>query len=303
MTRGLVLTALLGAAAASIAVAPQQSLSPLALHATKIQHVRENLYVITGSDRVPADAFSGGNTAVLVTGAGVVIVDSKLPGWGPVILDRIRSVTDKPVTMIINTHTHADHSGSNPFFDSTVEIVAHENTRANMARMDVFRDSGGRGLPTRTYSERMTVGTGKDRIDLYYFGRGHTNGDTWVVFPALRVMHVGDMFARKDAPTLDRSNGGSGLAFADTIGRAFAAIGGIDIVIPGHGPLRTPAELQEYQRFMIDFVAAARTAKNAGQSADEAAATIDVHTKYPGYTNERYPAAVRAIYDELDDQR
>jgi len=302
MTRGAVLTALLGAAAVSIAVVPQQPLSPLALHATKIEHVRENLYVITGSDRVPADAFSGGNTAVLVTDAGVVLVDSKLPGWGPVILDRVRSVTDKPVTTIINTHTHADHSGSNPFFDSTVEIVAHENTKANMARMDVFRDSGGRGLPTRTYSDRTTVGTGKDRIDLYYFGRGHTNGDTWVVFPALRVMHAGDMFARKDAPTLDRSNGGSGLAFADTIGRALAAVDGVDLVIPGHGPLRSPAELAEYQRFMIEFVAAARAAKHAGKASKEAAASIDVYRKYAGYTNERFPAAVRAIYDELDDQ-
>jgi cyclase len=302
MTRGAVLGGLIAAGALSIAVGQEQGLSPRALHATKIEKVRDRLYVITGSDRSPADAFSGGNTAVFVTDGGVVLVDSKLPGWGEVILDRVKTVTDKPVTTIINTHTHRDHSGSNPFFGATVDIVAHENTKANMARMDLFKESRGRGLPTRTFTDRMTIGEGADRVDLYYFGRGHTNGDTWVVFPALRVLHAGDMFARKDAPTLDRSNGGSGLEFAQTIGNALAAVGGdVDAVIPGHGPLRTVPELREYQQFMIDFVAAARDAMNAGKSAGEAAASIDLRAKYKDYLNERYKAAVRAIYGELQE--
>src|SRR4029079_4699761 len=103
---------------------------------------------------------------------------------------------------------HKDHTGGNAFFDPSVEIIAHANTKTNMARMDLFAS---RGLPTRTFTDRMSIGDGRNRVDLYYFGRGHTNGDTWVVFPALHVLHTGDMFARKDAPTLDRANGGSGL--------------------------------------------------------------------------------------------
>src|SRR6266516_4801622 len=87
---------------------------------------------------------------------------------------------------------------------ATVEIVAHENTKTNMEKMDAFKGDNAKFLPKKTYKDKMTLGAGKDRIDLYYFGRGHTNGDTWVVFPALRVMHTGDMFAWKDAPTLDR---------------------------------------------------------------------------------------------------
>jgi glyoxylase-like metal-dependent hydrolase (beta-lactamase superfamily II) len=71
-------------------------------------------------------------------------------------------------------------------------------------------------MPKKTFKDRMTIGTGADRIDLYYFGRGHTNGDAWVVFPALRAMHAGDIFSGKNIPGLDAVNGGSGLAIADT---------------------------------------------------------------------------------------
>jgi len=72
---------------------------------------------------------AGGNTAVFVTNDGVVVVDTKLAGWGQVLLDKIKTVTNKPVITIINTHTHGDHTGSNNMFPATVDIIAHENTK------------------------------------------------------------------------------------------------------------------------------------------------------------------------------
>jgi glyoxylase-like metal-dependent hydrolase (beta-lactamase superfamily II) len=78
-----------------------------------------------------------------------------------------------------------------------------------MARMDEFKGAKARFLPKRTYKDRLTLGAGKDQIDLYYFGPGHTNGDTFVVFTALRTMHVGDMFAWKALPYIDPANGGT----------------------------------------------------------------------------------------------
>jgi glyoxylase-like metal-dependent hydrolase (beta-lactamase superfamily II) len=299
MNRGIVASVLVTIGVLSMAAAQRAGLSPQALEAMKIEKVRDRLYVITGSDRSPAEAFSGGNTAVFVTDRGVVLVDTKLPGSGRAILDRVRTVTNKPVIMIINTHTHGDHSGGNPFFGAAVDVIAHENTKINMTRMDAFKRSGGKGLPTKTFKDRISIGTGRDRIDVYYFGRGHTNGDAWVVFPALRVMHTGDMFARKDAPTLDRANGGSGIDFARTIGKAAAAVTDVDTLIVGHGPLRTMPELQEYRRFMMDFVAATRDAMRAGKSVDDATASIDLSAKYKDYRKERYRGAVEAIYDEL----
>src|SRR6185436_18750065 len=99
------------------------------------------------------------------------------------------------------------------------EVVSQENAAALMQEMrpvsggpvqpNPFKEHGGRGLPTRTFKDRMTLGTGDERIDLYYFGRAHTSGDAWVVFPSIRTLHSGDAFAGKNVPLIDTGNGGS----------------------------------------------------------------------------------------------
>lgn len=303
MKRLIILVTVLAAGALSIAAAgyqqPSQGLPAAALAATQIEKVKDNLYMITGADPTDRNSFSGGNTGVFITDNGVVVVDTKLAGWGQVILDKIKTVTNKPVTTIINTHTHGDHTGSNEAFGGTVEFVAQENTKANMEKMDAFKGDKARFLPKKTFKDKMSIGSGKNRIDLYYFGRGHTNGDAWIVYTALRVMQTGDMFAWKDAPVIDRNNGGSGLEYAQTVGKVLATVKDVDTLIVGHSPLRKPSELQEYQRFMNDFVTAVRAANKAGKSVDEATASINLNAKYPGYKNDRYKAAVQAIYDEL----
>jgi len=122
----------IGGVSAAI-VAQQQPPRPPLPDLTK---VKDNLYVITSS--TPGPEFTGGNTGVFVTESGVVVVDTKLSGYGPTIIERIKKVTDKPVTMIINTHTHGDHTGSNDFFPASVEIVTQENTAENMKKMPAF---------------------------------------------------------------------------------------------------------------------------------------------------------------------
>ena len=212
MTRWFVLSTLIVAGALSLAVAgqaPPAGPTPKAIAATKIEKVKDNLYIVTGSSVEDTDAFSGGNTAVFITDAGVTLVDTKLPGYGQTILDRIKTVTNKPIIRIINTHTHGDHTGGNEFFGASIESIVQENTKANMVKMDEFKGAKAKFLPTKTYKDKLTVGAGKDQIDLYYFGRGHTNGDSFVVFPALRTMHVGDFFAWKALPYVDPDNGGS----------------------------------------------------------------------------------------------
>jgi glyoxylase-like metal-dependent hydrolase (beta-lactamase superfamily II) len=280
--------------------APPAGPSAAALNATKIEKVKDNLYSITGSSVADRDAFSGGNTAVFVTDTGVVIVDTKLPGWGQVILDRIKTVTNKPITTIINTHTHGDHTGSNEFFGTTVETIVQENTKSNMERMDAFKGEKAKFLPKRTYKDKLSIGKGKDQIDLYYFGPGHTNGDTFVVFTALRTMHMGDMFPWKDAPFLDLSNGGTGVELPKTLDRLIKGVSNVDTIIGGHLPVQQWKDLVEYQRFNADLLAATQAAMKAGKSVDEAVAGINLTSKYPGYESMRVKAAVQAIYDELN---
>ena len=150
---------------------------------------------------------------MFVTADGVVVVDAKNPGWGQPILDKIKELTHKPVTMLINTHTHGDHVSGNVEFPATVDVVAQENTKANMEKMPIFKEQQRRGMAKRTFKDKMTIGKGADQIDLYYFGPGHTNGDAWVVFPALRIVHAGDIFAGKGLPLIDGDNGGSVLHY------------------------------------------------------------------------------------------
>ena len=132
MKRLIILTGLMATGAVSIVIARAQQ-DPAAI---RIEKVKDALYVVTGGRQ--AGSVSG-NTTVFVTGTGVVIIDTKYPGYGKAILDQVRSVTSKPVTMIINTHTHADHTSGNSEFPRTVDIVAHENTKTNMIMPRSFR--------------------------------------------------------------------------------------------------------------------------------------------------------------------
>jgi cyclase len=296
MQRRVVLGTIVTLGALTMAAAAYQA--PAAPKSIDIVKVKDNLYVLTSSTPGNPATFSGGNVAVFITDRGVTLVDTKLAGWGQAVLDKLKTVTDKPVTTIINTHTHGDHTGNNAFFGASVEIVAQENTKTNMARMDAFKGDNARFLPSKTYKDKMTMGSGKDRIDLYYFGPAHTNGDTFVVFPALRVLHTGDAFAWKDGPLCDRGNGGSCVSFPQTLSKLASTLKNIDVVIPGHSPLQTPKDVQEYQRFTADLLAHAQAAIKAGQSVDDATASFKVDT-YPGYKNERVKGSIQAVYDEL----
>jgi cyclase len=261
-----------------------QGLSPAALEATKLEKVRDNLYIITGSSPANRDAFSGGNTAVFITERGVVLVDTKLKGWGQVILDKVNSITDKPVTMIINTHTHGDHTGSNDAFGATVDVVAHENTKTNMEKMDAFKDPAKKhGLPDKTYKDKLTLLSGNDSVDLYYYGPAHTNGDSFVVFRSARVMHAGDAFARKGQPLIDVNNGGSGIAYGETIGKAASGIKNVDTVITGHSTVMKWQDFSDYGEFNRLFLAHARESLKANKTPEQAMADLKLPDKFKEY--------------------
>jgi cyclase len=298
MRRALVLGLLIAAGTLSVVVGGYQGQAPRAT-LPDLTKVKDNLYIIESSSPADRSMFTGGNTGVFIMDTGVLVVDTKLAGYGNDILQKIRKVTDKPVTTIVNTHTHGDHTGSNEGFPTSVEIVTHENTKANMAKMDAFKSDKAKFLPKRTFADKLTLFSGKNRVELYYFGAGHTNGDTWIFYPELRVLQTGDMFPWRDAPFLDRANGGSGIEFPRTIGKALAAIKNVDAVIPGHSPVTTLKDLQEYQRYNADLVAATEAAMKAGKSTEQAAASINLTDKYKGYKSERLKAAVDAIYAEL----
>ena len=272
----------------------------------EVDQLHDNLYVLRGG---------GGNSTAFITTDGVVLVDTKVAGWGQPLIDAIGELTSNPVTTIINTHAHFDHVSGNVEFPATVEFVAHDNAKTLMEEWNpvtgfpgdfpaVFETSGGQGLPTRTYQDRLTLGSGADQVDLYYFGRGHTGGDTWVVFPALRTMHAGDMFPGKQVPIMDASNGGSGLEYANTLRMAYSAVTDIDTIITGHSVQMDRDDLREMADFVDGLVSAAKQAKAQGVSAADFVADWSPKPRFRVDFSMPAPASfqawVQVIYDEID---
>jgi glyoxylase-like metal-dependent hydrolase (beta-lactamase superfamily II) len=288
MKRAGVLAALLAVGGLGVAASAARGQGQQAQTA-EIQKVKENLFVITGG---------GGNTAAFLTEKGVVLVDTKLANWGERIMEKVKSVTDKPVTTIINTHTHGDHVGSNEYFAPSVEVVAHENTKANMERMDALKGKT-HAMPDRTFKDRVTVGTGRDRIELHYFGRGHTNGDALVVFPELRTLHTGDLFPGKQVPFMDNTNGGSGVEYPATLAKAAKGLRNIETVIPGHSAVTDWAAFVEFGDFVRAFVSSVEGSAKSGKPIDQAVSDMKLPEKFSSYTTTRAKAAVEVIYKEV----
>ena len=244
-----------------------------------IQKVTDKVFMIPGA---------GGNTVAYLAANGVVLVDTKLANNGQAILDQVKSVTDKPITHIINTHTHGDHNGSNQFFPATVEIVVQDNTDANMKKMPVFQEAASKhGLADRTFKDKMTLLSGADAIDLYYFGAAHTNGDAFVHFRNARVLHAGDAFANQGQPNIDLGNGGSGVAYPDTIGKAASTIKNVDTVVGGHNPnLMKLSDLADYSEFTRLMLNHARASLKAGKTPEQAMMDFQatLPAKFKGYS-------------------
>ena len=244
--------------------------------------------------------------------------DMKIRGYGGDILAEVRRITDRPVTTIINTHTHWDHSGANTEFPDTIDFVTHENTAAHMASADcddgagfeggsiknceAFTGAGRRYLPKVTFENRTSLFSGPDQIDLHYFGRGHTDGDTWVVFRAARAAHAGDMMARKGLPFIDADNtNGSATEFGATLRRAIDTLGGdVDTIIPGHAddPLAWD-DLVDYAGFYGDLLAHAQEGAAAGRSVAETVAAYSVPDEYGDFQApaNRVESIVRLVYE------
>ena len=218
----------------------------------RIERVKGDLYMISGE---------GGNVAVDVTSEGVLLVDDMFDRNHADILAQVKSVTDKPLKYVINTHQHDDHAGGDFKMLPIVEVIAHKNARANLVdiRQPYYEDTPGTpiGLPRVTFSDELTVNLAGHEIRAKYFGRGHTNGDVIVYFPDLKVIHTGDLFLGRQAGRgavqtrppgvniyVDYAQGGSFLDWTRTLDGILQL--DFDTAIPGHGPVSTKADVMKF---------------------------------------------------------
>src|ERR1041385_2251198 len=244
-----------------------------------MEKVTDNLYVIVGS---------GGNVAVMPTNEGVLLVDDKFAQDGPQILAKVKSVSDKPVRYVLNTHQHGDHTGGNAaLLAANAEILIHKNARANMARAEMP------GLPHITYSEETQVFIGGKEVQAKHLGRGHTNGDAVIYFPSERVLHTGDLFT-SGAPYCDYNCGASIKEWDKTLEKALAY--DFDSVIPGHGPVMKKADLSKY----IQNIGEIRTRAQKACVGDAATAAERMDWKDIGLTaSANYTRSMPAMCKEL----
>lgn len=223
-----------------------------------LEKVADDLYVLIGN---------GGNVAVLVTNEGVILVDDKYEQDYSAIIAQVKTVTDQPVKYIFNTHHHSDHSGGNTHFITVAEIISHKNARTNLVESKQGNAAPNMKPARITFTDETSIFLGGQEVRARYFGRGHTNGDIVIYFPAQRVLHTGDLMAGV-TPLIDYPGGGSLVEWSKTVDAAMAAFE-FDKVIPGHGAVSNRAGLQTYRDNVVKMRAQIADLIRQGKTKEE----------------------------------
>ncbi|HEY1758150.1 MAG TPA: MBL fold metallo-hydrolase [Bryobacteraceae bacterium] len=239
-----------------------------------IHKIQNDLYWIEGD---------GGNVAVYITGDGVILVDDKYVADYDQIVANVKSVTNQPIKYILSTHHHADHSGGNTKFASTVEIISTVNAHNNI--VNKLQSNAPDGMvPARvTFTQESDVFLGGKQVRAIYMGRGHTNGDAVIYFPALRTLHTGDLMAGT-TPLIDYPGGGSLAQWPTTLDEAMKL--DFDTVIPGHGQITNKAGLKTYRDNVAKEITRVRGLIKEGKNQDEVAKVMTAEYGWmPGSLN------------------
>ncbi|HTK34749.1 MAG TPA: MBL fold metallo-hydrolase [Caulobacteraceae bacterium] len=259
-------SALAAAAYAQSAAPPPAPPAPQPL---VIKQVKPGLYMITGS---------GGNSTARVTSAGVILIDTKNAGDAIYndLIAKIRSVTDQPVKVVIDTHHHPDHTGNNgKFVAAGIPVIGQENLKVQLDKMVApannpnFRRPAD---PTVLYQTERVVEMGGVRAIAHHYQPAHTNGDTVVYFPDLKTVVMGDEYST-GTPSYDPEGGGDMTGWLASLDQVLKL--DFDTAIPGHGDNPTSkAELQAFRAKVETFRDRARELVRQGVPKDQLLAKI-----------------------------
>ncbi|RBP53067.1 MBL fold metallo-hydrolase [Arenicella xantha] len=241
----------------------------------EVEQLSEDLYVIRGI---------GGNTTVLKTDQGTVVIDSMtFPMQGKLIRKQAEELTGREVALLINTHYHLDHTHGNPGFEPGTAVVSTERTLSHLKALDADFWDGDAALllPNDTFSDRKQFDLGNKTISVIHPGRGHTDGDLVVLLEQENTMVMGDLFFNKHYPNIDLEAGGSVQAWPTTIENVLPE--NFERVIPGHGDTTDRLGLLGYQRFMSQLAMLGELAANNDTSLDDMVADQAL-TADAGYT-------------------
>jgi glyoxylase-like metal-dependent hydrolase (beta-lactamase superfamily II) len=232
--------------------------------------VRDNFYMIRNGQ--------SGNCSVLVADDGVVLIDNKFEMDHDAIMTKLREITDKPVLYVIDTHLHADHSGGNAAKQALgAKVIAHENARFQMAKTQTT------GLPNLTLEDHMRLYHGEFVLDLYWLGRGHTDGDIVIHLPEQKIIFMGDLFATWDpyVTLIHYAAGGSLREWPRTLERAQALP--FDTVIPGHGGPTDRAHLETYRAQLVRMQDMVREMNRAKKPREDIQKMLETEFGWSGF--------------------
>jgi cyclase len=248
----------------------------------KITSLGRGLYVFSGD---------GGNVTAIVDDGSTLLIDSGIAPRSSELNDAVFKATMRPVTRLINTHWHFDHTGGNVYFGSGgVTIIAQQNVKPQLSSVhDVpfvgLRDGHypEQALPTVTYLSNMALRQGSRRLTLANYGPAHTDGDTIIYIAPANVVVVGDIFSNAFYPIIDLTSGGSIDGMILSIDRILAQTDERTKIVPGHGPVATRADLQAYRDMLAQVRQRIQKLIAAGKTMDEvvaAAPTKDFDAKW-----------------------
>jgi glyoxylase-like metal-dependent hydrolase (beta-lactamase superfamily II) len=257
--------------------------------------IDDHFYVMLGG---------GGNTAVLIADDGVLVVDTKFWSAGRRLPSLIKSITDKPVKVIINTHYHSDHTHGNPNYPRGTDVIAQRRTRQHLIELDKsFWESEPAWslLPGDLVDEERELHFGDETIRIFHPGRGHTDGDVVVYFSKRHILHTGDLFLHNMYPFIDLRGGGSALEWPATLDRVLA-VPDVAQYIPGHGPLSTRADVERFQAYLRSLLSQVQGLAGAAKSLSEIQAAVDLHA-YDDFTGTPFFTSrdkdIQWVYEEL----
>ena len=221
-----------------------------------ITQFRDNIYLIRSA--------ASGNITAIVADDGVLLIDTKFEREYDRYMELLRTITDKPVRFVINTHMHPDHTGGNARLEGIdADIIATENARRRLSA------SQPAGLPAITFDDHARIWFGGMPLDLYWLGRGHTDGDLVILMAEEGIVFTGDLFAgyEPNIRLIDYNGGGSLKEWPATLDKVLALE--FDIVIPGHSGPTDRAMLQQYRDENVRMQDIIREMHGAGRAPEE----------------------------------
>lgn len=256
-------TALLTTALAGHTESGSQSLS------VKITPIKDTLHLLQGK---------GGNVLVSSGSDGILMIDDDYAEYAEAYHNALKSLsrTEGLPRLVLNTHWHFDHTGTNAYWGERGSIImAHTNvyqrmsTRQEMKALDrIVEPSPGPALPMVTYKDAMALRFNNDSIEVRHYPRGHTDGDSVVFFSAQNVVHMGDHYFNGIFPFVDIGSGGNVLSYTANVAEVLTRVDDSTIIVPGHGPLSSKAELIGYLHMLETTASLVKSALAKGMSVD-----------------------------------